>query len=66
MIPSTRTSIVRWAASFSIAIRRLPCGPVAMRSRLPRLASPARVPDSASTDHRVVISTIVRPYFQVR
>ena len=47
-------SIVRWAASFSRAIRRLPNGAAATRSRLPRRASPASVDDSARIDQSAV------------
>ena len=42
-----RPSMVTCAPSFSSAIRRLPNGVTATRSRLPRLASPASVDDSA-------------------
>ena len=59
-------SIVRWAVTFSIAIRRLPNGADATMSRLPRLASPARVPDRAMIDHRVVPMAKIAPYFQVK
>ena len=49
-------SIVRWAATFSRAIRRLPKGPAATKSRLPRRVSPASVPDSARIDQSAVPS----------
>ena len=47
-VATTRNTIesataVTWAASFSSAIRRLPNGAAATKSRLPRRASPARV-----------------------
>ena len=63
----TRTTIaipVRWAATFSTAIRRMPSGVVATNSRLPRRASDASVPDIANTDHRATISAIDAPDFQ--
>ncbi len=55
---------VRWAASFSTAIRRMPSGVVATNSRLPRRASAASVPDSASTDHSAAIRPSEAPVFQ--
>ncbi len=55
----------RWAASFSIAIRRLPNGDVATMSRLPRAASPASVPDRARIDQNAVPRLNMAPYFQV-
>ncbi len=58
-------SMVRWAASFSSAIRRFPKGEAATKSRLPRAASPARVPDSARIDQSAVLRAKVAPYFQV-
>ena len=58
-------SIVRWAASFSSAIRRLPNGAAATKSRLPRRASPARVEDRARIDHSAVPRAKMAPYFQV-
>ena len=54
---------VRCAASFSIAIRRLPKGAAATMSRLPRCASEASVPDSAVIDHSPAISPKNGPYF---
>ena len=64
-IAMARPSIVRWAASFSSAIRRLPNGVVAMKSRLPRRASPARVPERAKIDHNAVPSAKIAPYLNV-
>ena len=58
-------SIVRWAASFSSAIRRFPKGAAATKSRLPRAASPARVPDRARIDQSAVPRPNRAPYFQV-
>src|ERR1035437_3315033 len=58
-------STVRWAASFSSAIRRFPNGEAATRSRLPRAASPASVPDSARIDQRAVPRANMAPYFQL-
>ena len=58
-------SIVRWAASFSSAMRRLPKGAAATKSRLPRAASPARVPDSARIDQSPAPRAKRAPYFQV-
>jgi hypothetical protein len=66
MNASARASIVTCAATFSIAMRRLPNGVVATMSRLPRPASPASVEDSPRIDHSDVASTKTRPYFQVR
>ena len=63
---SARPTIVRWAASFSSAMRRLPKGAAATKSRLPRAASPASVPDRARIDHRAVPRMNSDPYFQVR
>ena len=57
-------SMVRWAASFSIAIRRLPYGAAATRSRLPLAASPASVPDRARIDQRAPTWAKSAPYFQ--
>src|SRR5262249_46867396 len=56
---------VRWAASFSIAIRRRPKGAAATRSRLPRLASAARVPESATIGHRLATETKTGPHFHI-
>ncbi len=64
-ITSAIASIVRCAASFSSATRRLPNGVTATKSRLPRLASPARVDDRARIDHRAVPSAKMAPYFQL-
>ena len=55
---------VTWAASFSIAIRRLPNGAAATMSRLPRLASAASVPESATMDQTAAITPKNGPYFQ--
>ena len=60
-----RPSIVTWAASFSSAIRRLPKGDTATKSRLPRRASPASVEDSARIDHSAVPSAKIAPYLNV-
>ena len=60
-----RNSMVRWAASFSSATRRLPNGVTATKSRLPRLASLASVDDSARIDHRPVPRAKIAPYFQL-
>ncbi len=58
-------SIVRWAASFSSAIRRLPNGAAATKSRLPRRASPARVEERARIDQSAVPRAKTAPYFQL-
>ncbi len=58
-------NIVRCAESFSRAIRRLPKGTAATRSRLPRRASPASVPDRARIDHSAVPRANTAPYFQL-
>ena len=55
---------VRWAASFSSAIRRSPSGVTATSSRLPRRASVARVDDRARIDHRLAIRPSEAPVFQ--
>ena len=55
---------VRWANSFSMAIRRRPSGVTATNSRLPRRASAARVPDRARTDHRAAMRPSEAPVFQ--
>ena len=63
----TRTTMampVRWAVTFSTAIRRIPSGVVATNSRLPRRASEARVPAIANTDHSATMSAIDAPDFQ--
>ncbi len=67
---TVRTSIasassVRCAPTFSSAMRRLPNGAAATKSRLPRRASPARVPERAKTDHRAVPSAKIAPYLKV-
>ena len=62
---SAPQTTVRWAASFSIAIRRLPNGETATKSRLPRLASPASVPVRAMIDHSAVPSANMAPYLNV-
>jgi len=54
---------VRWAASFSMAMRRLPKGAAATMSRLPRRASEASVPDRATIDHSPAMSPKNGPYF---
>ena len=64
-ISSAIASIVRWAASFSSATRRLPNGVTATNSRLPRLASLASVEDSARIDHSAVPRAKIAPYFQL-
>jgi hypothetical protein len=53
---------VTWAASFSRAMRRLPSGATATMSRLPRLASPASVPDKARIDQRPARNAKNGPY----
>ncbi len=58
-------SIVRCPASFSRAIRRLPKGPAATKSRLPLRTSPASVPDRARIDQRAVPRPNRAPYFQL-
>ncbi len=66
-IAVTSTTIampVRCAPSFSSAMRRMPSGVVATNSRLPRRISPARVPESARTDHRLAISPMLAAVFQ--
>ena len=45
------TSAVMWPASFWRAMDRRLCGVDTSRSRLPLAASPASVPERASTDH---------------
>src|ERR1035437_890928 len=60
------TMPVMCAASFSIAIRRLPNGAAATMSMLPRPASDARVPDRATMDQSPVIRAKNGPYFQER
>ena len=57
-------SMVRCAASFSRAIRRLPNGAAATKSRLPRLASPASVEERARIDQSAVPRAKMAPYFQ--
>ena len=57
-------TIVRWAVSFSSATRRFPTGDEATISRLPRLASPASVPDRARMDQSPVPRAKNGPYFQ--
>jgi hypothetical protein len=64
-ITRAMASIVRWAASFSSAIRRLPNGVTATKSRLPRLASLASVEDRARIDHNAVPRAKIAPYFQL-
>ena len=56
-----KATAVTWPATFWNAIRARPDGPAAIMSRLPRVASPASVPDSAMTDHRPKIATSVSP-----
>jgi hypothetical protein len=58
-------SRVRWAASFSRAMRRLPNGAAATKSRLPRRASPARVPDRAMIDQIAVPRAKIALYLKV-
>ena len=53
------------AASFSRATRRLPNGLAATKSRLPRCASPASVPDRARIDQSPTSRAKNGPYFQV-
>ncbi len=64
-IASASPTMVRCAASFSRAIRRLPNGDEATKSRLPRADSPASVPVSAMTDHRAVPTANSAPYLKV-
>ncbi len=56
---------VRCAASFSSAMRRLPNGVTATKSRLPRRASPASVDDRAKIDQSVTPSAKIAPYLKV-
>jgi hypothetical protein len=65
MNASASVTVVRCAASFSRAIRRLPNGVAATMSRLPLPASPASVDDSPRIDQIASASANVRPYFQV-
>ena len=70
VVMSARTTIasqsrVRWAASFSRAMRRFPNGAAATKSRLPRRASPASVPDRAMIDQMAVPSTKIALYLNV-
>ena len=62
MISIASHSRVRCAASFSSAMRRLPNGAAATKSRLPRRASPASVPDRARIDHTAVPRAKIVPY----
>ena len=55
---------VRWAASFSSAMRRVPSGVTATSSRLPRRASEARVEDRARMDHRLAMRPSDAAVFQ--
>ncbi len=66
-VATTRKTIesataVTWAASFSSAIRRLPNGAAATKSRLPRRASPARVEERARIDQRPARNAKNGPY----
>jgi hypothetical protein len=63
MAAATTVSRATWAATFSAAMRRRPRGEAATRSRLPRRASPARVPDRARIDQKAAISSSTGPYF---
>ncbi len=60
--PSMRT----WPDSFSSATRRRDRPVAATNSRLPRCASPASVPDSATIDQRLTTSGKKTPYLYWR
>ncbi len=62
---TTPAIAVRCAASFSSATRRLPKGVAATRSRLPRRASVASVPESARIDHIPVRMGKKKPYLNI-
>jgi hypothetical protein len=64
--PTTRPRARRWPDSFSIATRRRDVPVASTNSRLPRCASPARVPDSARIDHRLSTSGKKTPYLYWR
>ena len=59
-----RPRTVRFAASFSRAMRRIPSGVTATSSRLPRRASEASVPDNARMDQRLTNRPSEAPVFQ--
>lgn len=63
MTIAATVSRATWAATFSVATRRRLRGAAATRSRLPRRASLASVPDSARTDQKAAISSRTGPYF---
>ena len=60
-----RAVIVTCAASFSSATLRFPRGAAATKSRLPRLASPASVEESARIDQSPAPRAKNGPYFQL-